>query len=167
MIEQKTLRWIDWRVVDSWKASFSSFWAQTCRVSKNWPGDEGEESSSNRGNSVCQGPKEKILTCDQSWKHINVDGSSLVREGEQWGTWGWSGGQGRVIQDFIGHLKDLGPLRALASQRALSGGEHGKDLPFKITLAASWVLNIGNSLELSSLSFCTLWPAQWWIIFVL
>lgn len=85
-----------------------------------------------------------------------MDDSSLVREGEQWGTWGWSGGQGRVMQDFIGHLKDLGLLRALASQRPLNGGEHGKGLPFKITLAASWVLNIGNSLESSSLSFCTL-----------
>lgn len=85
-----------------------------------------------------------------------MDGSSLVREGEQCGTWGWSGGQGHVMQDFIGRLKDLGLLRALAIWRALSGGEHDKDLPFKITLTASWVLNIGNSLESSSLSFCTL-----------
>ena len=51
-----------------------------------------------------------------------MDGSSLVREGEQCGTWGWSGGQGRVMQAFIGHLKDLGLLRVLAIRRALSGG---------------------------------------------
>lgn len=51
-----------------------------------------------------------------------MDGFSLAREGGQCGTWGWSGGQGRVMQAFIGHLKDLGLLRALAIRRALSGG---------------------------------------------
>lgn len=67
------------------------------------------------GNSMCRGPeKEKMLGCGRSLE-VSQLGWYLVSKGEQWEMWGWSGDFGCVMQDFTGHLKDLGLLRALAS----------------------------------------------------